>query len=577
MALLAAFSQLALLAYWKLNSGYRFRLGLDTVWMTPVAVTAVYSVPVVLLFLLSRPWPKLATLPSLVGLLTLLATIDLSFMERHLTIWAVGLLALGVGVQAGRLAEAHRVAFMRFARITAVGLVILVVLGTATVEIRRRVRERRAENTWLTARAEAPNVLMIILDTVRAQNLGLYGYSRDTSPVLDSLADCATVFERAIVPGTWSLPSHRSMFTGRWPHELVDWGQPPWRSPVPTLAEVFAEHGYRTGGFVANWWSLGWESGLAQGFQHYDDLGRSVGQIARGSAAVRWFAGRRGFRRAIGLYDSLGRRRAPEITRSLVRWLKRANERPYFAFVNYLDAHSPYLPPAPFDRRYGIDVSDREPIVMEELNRRNVPAPEAAGIETAAYDGSIAYLDNHLRHLLAALETAGALDNTLVIVASDHGEQLGEHGMWGHAASLLTQTTHVPLILWGPGVPRGVRISEPTSVRNVAPTIADLAGIDEGRLGGRSLARFWNPSAEPATDTVVTEMGYRRAVIRGRYHYIQPVNGEGEQLYDIVSDPTETQNLLPSELADSVLPPLLEILAAFPRKPGGGTDAATGR
>lgn len=564
LALLAAFSQLALLAYWRFRSGFGVGLGLDAIWKTPVAVTAVYAVPVLLLFLLSRVWPRLASLPAVVALLALLAVVDLSLMERHLTLWAVGLLALGVGVQAGRLAEAHREPFMRLARTAAVGLVLVVMLASAFVEVGRTVRERRMAGAHPPPRAGAPNVLMIILDTVRAQDLGLFGYFRDTTPVLDSLAARATVFDRAIVPGNWSLPSHKSLFTGRWPHELAEWGRDLSRSPYPTVADVFSDHGYRTGGFVANWYSLGWESGLGEGFQHYDDFGHSLGQIARGSAMVRWFAGRRGLRRALGLYDSLGRRHAPEITRSLLHWLQHGTERPYFAFVNYLDAHSPYLPPAPFDRRFGVNVSGREPVVMEEINRGDALGPEAVHVETAAYDGSIAYLDAHLRYLLHELETAGALDNTVVVIAADHGEELGENGIWGHAAGLATQSVHVPLILWGPGIPEGVRVTEPVSLRNIAQTMADLAGIEQGLLGGHSLVPYWeSPQTAPA-DTVVTEMGNRRGVVRDRYHFIQPGNTKGPQLYDIVADPTERRNLFGTDLADSVLPPLLKILASFP-------------
>ncbi len=393
LALLAAFSQLALLAYWRFHSGYTVQMGLDAVWKTPVAVVAVYAVPVFLLFLLSRLWPRLASLPVLVALLALLAVVDLSLMERHLTLWAVGLLALGVGVQAGRLADAHRKPFMRLARAAAVGLLVLVLLGTAAVEIGLSVREERAAATLPAARAGTPNILFVILDTVRAQELRLFGYFRDTTPVLDSLATHATVFDLAIVPGNWSLPSHRSMLTGRWPHELQRANGDQSGLPYPTVADVLADQGYRTGGFVANWFSLGWESGLGEGFQHYDDYGHSLGQIARGSAMVRWFASRRALRRRIGLYDSLGRRHAPEITRDLLKWLKRGSDHPYFAFVNYLDAHSPYLPPPPFDRRFGIDVSGREPVVMEEMNRGDQLSPEATKVETAAYDGSIAYLD----------------------------------------------------------------------------------------------------------------------------------------------------------------------------------------
>ncbi|HUF27801.1 MAG TPA: sulfatase-like hydrolase/transferase, partial [Gemmatimonadaceae bacterium] len=367
VALLAAFSQVALIAYWTFGPGYVTRLGPRVIWMAPLAVAVVYAFPAIALLLLSRVWPRAGSLPVVFGTFSVLATIDLALMERRLALWAIGLLALGIGVQMGRIAEAHRAAFMRFARTTMAVLILLVLLGAAAVEIGVPWRERSAESRLPAAEAGAPNVLLIILDTVRALNLGLHGYARNTTPVLDSLAATSTVFDRAIVTGTWSVPSHASIFTGHWPHALTTWWRPPRRAPVPTLAETFSERGYRTGAVVANWWSLGRESGLAQGFLHYDDLGVSPSQIMRGSAIVRWFAGKRGLRRMLGLYDSVGRRGAPEISRNFLRWSDASADRPYFVFLNYLDAHSPYLPPPPFDRSFGYDVSAREPIVMEEL------------------------------------------------------------------------------------------------------------------------------------------------------------------------------------------------------------------
>lgn len=594
MALLSALMQVAVILWWKLGPGYMTRLGPRIVWMTPLAVVLVYAIPAVVLLLISRFWRRALSLPVVVGVFSLLATIDLALMERRLALWAIGLLGLGIGVQVGRIAERHRDAVMRFARTALAALIALLLAGTTAVELGILWQERRSESALPAAQAGVPNVLFIILDTVRALNLSLYGYERETTPVLDSLASVATVYDRAIVTGTWSVPSHASMFTGHWPHALESWWERPRRAPVPTLAETFAQRGYRTGAVVANWWSLGHESGLAQGFVHYDDLGVSFAQIMRGSSLVRWLAGKRAVRRALGFYDTLGRRNASDISRNFLVWLGEDAGRPWFTFLNYLDAHSPYLPPAPFDRQFGHDVSEREPIVMEELNRLDDPGPEAAAIETAAYDGSIAYLDSEIGNLLRRLEERGSLANTIVVITSDHGEELGEHGAWGHGRSLHAESVHVPLLLFGPGIPAGVRVEEPTSIRHIAATVAELSGGDASVLGGRSLSPTWpatisppasadaGPGAEATfatdpVDTVLTEMGTRRAIYLGSYHYIEPGMRDGAHLFDATKDPTERNDLIGRPVADSILPPMRQILALFTGRAGGGAERATGR
>lgn len=568
LALLAAFSQLALLALWKFRSGYTIRLGLDAIWMTPLAVTAVYAIPALLLVALSRLWPWFGSLPVVVGTFALLATIDIGLMERRLALWALWLLALGIGVQAGRLAEGRRAPFLRAMRWVVFGLVLVTVLGAVAVNVAVAARERRTLAGLPPARAGAPNILLLILDTVRAQDLSLYGYVHPTTPTLDSLARHAVVFDRAIAPATWTVPSHATMFTGQWPHALASWWGGSGQPGVPTIAEVLAEHGYRTGGFVANWYALGWESGFAQGFAHYDDFGRSIGQILRGSAMMRWLAGRRGLRRVIHAYDSLGRRDAPEISRSLARWLDRESDRPYFAFVNYLDAHSPYLPPPPFDRRFGIDVSKREPVVMEELHREEDLGPQVARVETASYDGSIAYLDGQLRLLFARLEARGMLANTVVVIASDHGEQIGEHGFWGHGHTLRTQTIHVPLMIMGPGTVEGLRVAAPATLRDIPETIADLAGLDRTPFPGASLSRYWRAGGAGAAegDTILSEESQRRSLHVGRYHFFQDADS-GSHLYDYATDPLEEHDLVESAVADTLLPAFEAILDALSAEP----------
>jgi arylsulfatase A-like enzyme len=323
---------------------------------------------------------------------------------------------------------------------------------------------------------------------------------------------------------------------------------------------VLGQHGYRTGGFVGNWYHLGRESGLSDGFNHYSDLHKSPTQIARCSALVRWLVERRRFRRMIGLYETLGRRGAPSVSSTFLQWVDEDGSRPFFAFLNYFDVHSPYLPPTPFNAKFGSDVADREPIVIEELNRA-AGDPETIRKERDAYDSGIAYLDDRIGKLLDELGQRGLLENTIIIVGADHGEEIGEHGRFGHAYSLYSETIHVPLIIVGPGGPRGLRVRAPVSLRNIPATIADLAGLSSSLFAGGSLARFWRDE-DAASDTVLTVFDAHRSLFTDRYHYFTGVLDRREHLFDFLRDPGERYDLMGTPEAESVLPMIRATLAA---------------
>ncbi|MGH7551525.1 MAG: sulfatase-like hydrolase/transferase, partial [Longimicrobiales bacterium] len=561
VALLTSIGELALIALQKYVLGYPQRMSASVVWMTPVAVAIIFAVPATLLLSLSRLWPRFAHMTVVCAVFVFLGSLSVLLVERRLSFWALVLLSLGIAVQTGRLATRYRPQVMRIVRLAAAVLVACVLLMAATVEIGLAAAEQRRETGQSAAREGSPNVLFIILDTVRAISLSLYGYDRPTSPNLERLAERGVVFERAIVPGTWTLPSHASMLTGRWPHELSGWfnsRESP--APFPTLAHVLGQHGYRTGGFVGNWYHLGRESGLSDGFNHYSDLHKSPAQIARCSALVRWLVERRQFRRMFGLYETLGRRRAPSVSSTFLQWVDEDSSRQFFAFLNYFDAHSPYLPPAPFNAKFGSDVADREPIVIEELNRVAGDA-ETIRKERDAYDSGIAYLDDRIGKLLDELEQRGLLENTIIIVGADHGEEIGEHGRFGHAYSLYSETIHVPLIIVVPGGPRGLRVPAPVSLRNIPATIADLAGLSSSLFAGGSLARYWRDE-NTASDTVLTVFDTHRSLFTDRYHYFTGVLDRREHLFDFLRDPRERYDLMGTPEAERVLPMIRATLAA---------------
>lgn len=555
LALITAFGELTLLAILKFRFHRELHLGPHVVWMTPVALTVVFAVPTILLVAGSLAWRRIARPSFFVAALVFLMMINLILVERHFSIWALLILSLGIAVQTGRLAESHYPLFRRILRLTTPALLGLVALATIGVEGRLALREARAEDGLPAASDGSPNVLFIILDTARARTMSLYGYERETTPRMDELAERGVVFDFAAPPGTWTVPSHGAMFTSYWPNELGAW----WRSedkvpPVETLASFMSRKGYRTAGFIGNWFHIGAESGMGTGFIHYDDLGRSPAQIARGSGMIRWLSQRRTVRRIIGLYETLGRRRAPDVSASFLRWLDHDSDRPWFAFLNYFDVHSPALPPAPFDERFGTSGASREPVIIEELNRVVDVPPDVALAELDAYDGAMAYLDDQIGLLFDELDRRGALDNTIVIISSDHGEELGEHGSWGHAYSLYAEIVHVPLILFGPGVPAGIRIARPASTRSIALTIADLARLEDAPFRGVTLAQHWRSPSLPdsAYDPAYSEFGKYQSLYGDRYHYFEGIRDDLEHLFDFRSDPLDEFDLVHA-VGDSIL------------------------
>ena len=432
------------------------------------------------------------------------------------------------------------------------------------------------------AAAGAQNVLLIVWDTVRAANTSLHGYHRPTTPNLLRLASRGVRFDRAFAAASWTLPSHASMLTGRWPHELrVGW-KTPVREDVPTLAGYLASHGYATAGFVANLDYCSRETGLARGFAHYEDfpysvvdtfnryiaLGRRIDTSLWTSTIDAWVERTTGH-----WYDLLPRSRehlknADAINDAFLLWLGKQPKkgRPFFAFLNYNDAHTPYEVPDKsipgFGRR---PRSSREHQTLERLIMidKTTLSIDDVQLATDVYDDCIAYLDQRLGMLLDELSRQGVLEDTLVVVTSDHGEHLGDHRLFFHGGSLYRQVVHVPLLILGKkGIPVGQTVAEPVSLCDLPATLIDLIGLGPDHpFTGRSVARYWQPRspgvrlvADPLLmETTKPELiinggrepaakGPMKAVVVAGMHYIQMADGS-EELYDVNKDVEETVNL----------------------------------
>jgi arylsulfatase A-like enzyme len=407
---------------------------------------------------------------------------------------AVLLLAFGVGVQLGRLAARDPARALRSARRLAMGSAALLLIAGIPGVVLYRLRQASALAELPAARAGAPNVILLILDTVRASNLSAYGYERPTSPALARLAGEGTLFESAIAPAPWTGPSHAAMLTGRYPHFSGIWYLTPMADSLPTVTEVFRRGGYATGAFMGNAFYAGRVTGFDRAFMRYDDyplswaqawwssnfsqvdLVRQVAQVVQEGRVTRlWRAVRGAALRVIG--ENHGDRYvAGELASRFLAWQAGLDGRPYFAMLNFFDAHAPYE--SPMATRFG---PGRDPVDR--------------------YDGAIAYGDSVLGALTDSLRARGTLDNTVLMVVSDHGEHFGEHGLRGHGNSLYLELLHVPLVIRAPGrVPSGTRVARVVSLRDVPATLLHLAGLSAPEITGASLAPLAQAAASRGED-----------------------------------------------------------------------------
>lgn len=430
---------------------------------------------------------------------------------------------------------------------------------------KEQLYDRRVLPTLPALLPDAPNVLFIVLDTVRAKSMSLYGYPRPTTPNLEALAASGVLFMNAFAPAPWTLPSHASMFTGQFPHRLnVDWTIP-LDTTFPTLAEVLASQGYQTAGFIANTEYCSSEFGLNRGFSHYEDYPINLEGILTSPSLVKFFA--KELRKSFGNNQLIGRKSAERINQDFLSWLsKQHGDRPFFAFLNYYDAHDPYISPREFALKFSAQASKG---VLDDKKGR-LSKQEIKQLNDA-YDGSLGYLDHYIGQLIKELSNKDLLKNTLVIIVSDHGEQFGEHGLVSHANSLYMPVLHVPLIVfWQDQIPAGFQVREPVNLRNIAATIADLTGIGDSRIfPGQSLAANWsNPSSsilidEPVLSEVTQGIrlpdwypnanGPLKSLVTGGIHYIFTEAGGQEELYDLEKDPEEQNNLANLEAYREVL------------------------
>jgi arylsulfatase A-like enzyme len=374
-----------------------------------------------------------------------------------------------------------------------------------------------------------PNVLLISIDALRADHLSCYGDPRPTTPFLDELAGRGVRFERAFVATHGTTPSHATMLSGLYQEtHRVGWtagpGEPP-PTGVPEelelLAEVLGDAGWRTIG-VTDGGNAGGAFGFAQGFERFDDRGGGVAKVAR---------------RALAALDEGG-----------------DDGRPVFLFLHTYEVHSPYDPPPAFRDRFGGSASTfraTSAALLAHVHDAATLAPEDLARVRALYAAEVAATDAALRGFFAALEARGFLAGALVVVTSDHGEELGDHGGLLHRDLLYDELIRVPLIAAGPGLPRGRVETGLVSAVDLAPSIVAWAGLP-ARPGMEGRPVF-GPGAPPGgRPVVVAQYGGRRYAVRTATAKLieTVVDPARTELYDLAADPGERRDLAASRPAE---------------------------
>jgi arylsulfatase A-like enzyme len=545
---------------------------LETVWSSAVFDLMLFGLFGLVLSLFALLIPRLPFL-----LLSVFAFLFLAFFDwlgllliGRLDIYAILILAIGLTVELTRRFSRHEETALRFWRRSTPWLGAVALVALVGIQGGFWLEERISTAKLPQASPNSPNILVIVVDALRADHLSSYGYERPTSPNLDRVAEQGVMFENAFSASSWTKPSHASLVTGRYIYEHGTDGQ--WRSlddRYPTIGEALQMRGYRTGAFSANVWVFNRRFGFGRGFSRFEDHYRSIS-----SYAVNTFYGRvleyYLFHQGLGFDAKVDRRWAPDINRALLGWIDKDPSRPFFAFLNYYETHDPYVPPQPYRSMFS-QLEEPGGLISTDWDMNHIYislTPEQLQGEIDAYDGAIAYVDEHIGRLLGDLQNRDLAENTLVVITSDHGDMFGEHGLFEHTNSLYREVIHVPLMIWWPEhVPAGERVSQPVTNAALPATLLDLIGAGEqASFPGPSLAQLWTePNGHPDWPYPIAELGQQdwvpvqnpsahgamQSAISPQWHYITHEKF-GEELYDWLIDPEESTDLAESPEFQSV-------------------------
>lgn len=443
-----------------------------------------------------------------------------------------------------------------------------------------------------------PNIILLVMDSVRAANLSCYGYHRNTTPNIDKLAAQGILYDQAISMSCWTLPVHASLFTGLFPlNHGITVSKDALPDDFPTLARRLKAQGYQTACFSNNAY-ISDSTGLTQGFDTVEDVWRvsnprgterpkmskRLKEIERSGSALAKPAAR--LARALLRARSLMKNRRSQkdsgaklTNEKMQNWLAQSRRAaaPFFMFVNYMECHERYSPPYPYNRRFMPARFSPWRVAQLSTNKVEILAgPEKRRaddleIMRALYDGALHYLDDKIGELVRFVEAQGMLDDTVLVVTSDHGDSLGEHGHLGHRMTLYEQLVRVPLIIRYPArFQPGSRAAQQVQLGDLHPTFLELAGADASDLTANGFYSLLAPPeaverpftiAENTTPKSLDNM-LVRMIRTDKYKYIWKSNQQHE-LYDLIGDPAEANNLVSAR--PDVARSMIEQLEAWER------------
>jgi arylsulfatase A-like enzyme len=568
------------------------------IWISPIVDVIFFVAAACLICLLGTLFRRVSWFAVTFFTLSFLTVYDWLTLTGRLYRVSCLLLAIGVAVVVSRWAARNELRREKFIRRTTPVLILIWFITFAIIHWGSRWQERRELARLPAANAGAPNVLIIVIDTLRADHLSSYGYARQTSPNIDRIAGEGVLFENAISPTPWSLPSHVSLLTGRYQfqHRISD--IPPMSAMglrasemngFTTLGEILARHGYLTAAFSANLVNFTANLGFHRGFMHFEDYfqnsadafvrtiyGREFARMylnrsehSKVKRLLRWLGWNSILDRSDeGSIKSLGvlgvEKRAATVNRELLRWIDSGpRDHPFFAFLNYIDVHHPYGGPPSYKQ------------------------PWPARVAVDQYDDGIKYVDDCIGELMHELQARGLAENTLLIITSDHGESLGDHKIAFHGESLYREQVHVPLIFRFPARIPPERVtalvssaSIPATVLNVfsLPSTPDfkLPAIDSGWKNSQSgranevlseVAQLYPASEEDIMSEKVVPVSMAGAMksLTTTQNGLITHEKLGDQLYDYVRDPAEGVDQFGSpqgqQIASTLFPEMQTIIA----------------
>jgi len=546
-------------------------------WISPIVDGCFFCAAALICLSLVRFLSRTRAVQVLILLLTFLSVYDWLTLTNRLLHVACLLFAMGAAVAFARWVGKHDYALLQCFKKGIPWVIASWTLVFIGIQGGQRLQERHALFQLPPAAPGTPNVVVIVVDTLRADHVSSYGYARPTTPILDRFVQLGVSFQNAISTSSWSLPSHVSLITGRYlfEHGVGNVQPEPWLGwdgkglgGYATLGEALQQRGYRTAAFSANRTYFSRDLGFGRGFIHFEDYFHSPADMF-----VRTLYGREFARiylkrsehslvkrvlRKLG-WDSLldqdaegsgsyggafgVRKRADTVNHEVMDWIASDRQRPFFAFLNYFDVHDPYGGPRGYPKSSW---------------------PLQTTID--AYDDGVKYVDDYLQRLMEELDEHGMANNTLVVITSDHGESLGQHHLETHGRALYWELIHVPLVMYYPEhVPQGLRINTPVTNAAIPATVLSLIGADDADFPGPALDRFWKtPAASQQWALPLSELvqnkypgkldkeadqlvptatsGAMRSIVTSRWQLIVHCT-LGDQLYDRTLDPGESTDL----------------------------------